>query len=61
MTRMTLKHVEAVSHAKLFCEPMISKNPEPRFRHAIEKDILLLDEVRMFLLKEIYEPKLPTI
>lgn len=56
MKKMTHKHIEAIGHGKLFLNKAFATNPEPRFKLAIEKDMVLMDEVRSFLLKTMYDP-----
>ncbi len=59
MKKVTHKHVEAISHGKLFLNKAFATNPEPRFKRAIEEDLELLDEVKTYLLWAMYNPGLP--
>lgn len=59
MKQPTQVHIDAIAHAQLFLEPAIDKQPEPRFRRAIERDIELLAEVKKMLIWLMYNPSLP--
>jgi hypothetical protein len=58
MIRMSLEHISAIAHAELFLEPALSKNPEPRFRVAIERDLLRLAEIKLYLMSDIHSHQL---
>lgn len=59
MRKMTLTHVDAISHCETYVRPVIVPNMSPHHRAAIERDIELLTEIKHYLLKQIYEPGLP--
>ena len=59
MKAMTLDHVGAIEHARFFMHPHIVPNMIPRVRQEIEDDLLRLKEVKIFLLRQLYEPGLP--
>lgn len=59
MRKMTLKHVDSISHAERYAIPNIVPNMSPRHRQEIEDDLERLAEVKQQILHMIYHPGLP--
>lgn len=59
MIKLNLKHVDAVTHAGRAMVPQIVPSMSPKHRQAIEDDLILLTDVKAFILRVIYEPGLP--
>lgn len=59
MIRISMSHYTALSQAEMFIQPSLTQNMEPRHRQAVERNLVLIGEVKAFILQELYNPKLP--
>lgn len=57
--RITLKHIDSISHAETFIFGGVTQTTEARLRREIEADLERLADVKRFLLRTLYEPGLP--
>lgn len=55
MKKLTAEHAFAIARAESSVHPRLIPNMSPHLRKSIEDDLVLLSEVKYFILQSIYE------
>lgn len=61
MQKPTLKHVSAITRSIALLKSGLSDDLEKRFHKAIEHDMILMQQVKVMLLRMIENPTLPFV
>jgi hypothetical protein len=59
MAKINMNHYSALCHAKLSMTKEFEPGMKLQYRKAIEDDILLIDDLRRFVLNYVFAPELP--
>lgn len=61
MIKVSMKHYTALSQVEMLLQPTLKRGLEPRHRDSIETQLKLIDELKRFILQELFNPKLPLV